>query len=730
MNKEPIGLYIFRFVMGLGLFAFMCMLYWSSVLIEKNVSALRTEVSHLKNDLYFLRSETEKIRVDVLKTLVKDQVNWRELLRGMSIQQTPSPSPANESALKRFSSATSQRPHIDPSLPNLLQDDPFYAATLPKMLGENFQPSGILNGANIGKPDDLHPFSNWAQVSTWNSMCTVTLARLKFGKFETFAPDMAIKIEERKVKDSSDTEFWIHLRDNVYWQPLKEGLFSQKMKLAPHFLRKHHVTAHDYKFYFDAIMNPHFQEAGAVTLRNYLSDVKEIEVIDDLTFVVRWMTQDVLDDKGNSVPKMKYIAKNLTGSLRPLPSFVYKYFPDGAKIVEDDSDPETYRTHSVWAQNFSEHWAKNIIVSCGEWIFDGMTDRQIQFRRNPDHYFPNDVLVKRMEVEFKNTPDAIWQDFKTGRLDTYNVQPDQLIELEEFLKSDLYGEQAEKNLAIERLDYAARSYLYIGWNIVKPFFKSKKVRQAMTMAIDRSRIIKQNLNGMGIEITGPFSHLTSAYDKSIHPWPFDIQRARELLEEAGWYDGDGDGILDKEIDGKRVPFEFSLTYFVKNPTTKAICEYIATALKEIGVKCNLKGVDIADLSAVFEEKNFDALCLGWALGTPPEDPRQLWHSEGAKQPASSNAVGFQNAEADEIIEKLTYESDPEKRQVLYHRFHAIIHEEQPYTLLYSPKTALLYREYLQNVFIPAERQDLIPGADIDQPVGSIYWIKKNAIEGV
>ncbi len=75
-----------------------------------------------------------------------------------------------------------------------------------------------------------------------------------------------------------------------------------------------------------------------------------------------------------------------------------------------------------------------------------------------------------------------------------------------------------------------------------------------------------------------------------------------MLEEEGFSDLDGDGILEKEIDGEKLKFEFALTYYVKNSTTKAICEFIVTALKEIGIKCNLNGVDVADLSAMFDDK--------------------------------------------------------------------------------------------------------------------------------
>jgi peptide/nickel transport system substrate-binding protein len=153
-----------------------------------------------------------------------------------------------------------------------------------------------------------------------------------------------------------------------------------------------------------------------------------------------------------------------------------------------------------------------------------------------------------------------------------------------------------------------------------------------------------------------------------------------------------------------------------------ICEYIATALKEVGINCRLHGVDLPDLSRSFDEKSFDAVFMGWGLGSPPEDPEALWHSSGATEKGSSNAIGFKNPEIDQIIENLHFEYDKEKRLSLYHRFHTIIHEEIPYTFLYSPKRKLLYREYVKNIFIPKERQDLVPGAEVMEPDLRIVWL--------
>lgn len=661
----------------------MGMLYWSSNLLEERVRTVQLQLNEVSAQL-------KNLKVTVLQ-------------------------PGNAENSKTAPTAT----NTDSKLDNLLTVDPFYAKTLPeKLLPKGFVPSGVRRAATYGKPDNLHPFSNWAQVSGWQSLCSLTTGTLHFGIYETYAPDSAFKMEERKNPETGHPEYWLFLRDDLYWEPLNPKLFPEGVTLAAHFLERHKVTAYDYKFYYDAVMNPFNQEASAVALRNYLGDIEEVRVVDDRTLVVRWKT----DAQG----RVKYSAKGLTTGLSPLATWVYQYFADGSKIVADDSNPDTYRTNSLWAQNFAEHWAKNIIVSCGPWIFDGMSDQEIRFVRNPNFFNPLAALSESMVEQFKSSPDSIWQDFRSGNLDTYTIDPAQLSELDNFLQTDLYKQQEAAGKGIRRLEFVANSYSFIGWNEARPYFTSKKVRQALTMAIDRQRIIKQILNGLGVEITGPFAINSPSYDKTIAPWPFSPNRARQILEEEGWYDSDGDGIIDKEIDGKRVPFQFQLTYYVKNPTTKSLCEYLVTALKDIGIACSLRGVDMADLTQSLDDKNFDAITLFWGLGAPPEDPRQLWSSKGAKEKGSSNMIGFANKEVDEIIDQLDYEYDKEKRIALYHRFDAIMHEEQPYTFLYSGKTIMLYREYLQNVFIPSARQDLVPGANINVPDPSIFWIKSDS----
>jgi peptide/nickel transport system substrate-binding protein len=741
MKNEPVGLYIFRYILGVTLIALVAMLYWSSIIQEDALIDLKQEMRGQLAEVQNLKAVLKSHNKEVLQTIIAQQRQNQNVLKELTFQVINSPSvlhgnkktatprfgikeenPGSTFKLRQESQEIATRSQMDDRYPNLLEEDTFYKKTLFKLLPEGFTPHGIRQEATVGKPDNLHPFSNWSQVSSWQSMCNVTAAKLAFGRYETLTSDMAVKMEERPSGPDGSNEYWVHLQDKVYWQPLNPEHFPDTVQLAPQFMQGNQVTSRDFKFNYDAIMNPFVQEAGAVSLRTYLGDIEDFRIIDDLTFVVRWKTHKVGVTKEDLANKVKYTAKQLTGGLKPLPRFVFQHFADGTKIAEDDSDPDTYRKNSVWAQNFSQHWARNVIVSCGAWMFDGMTDRQISFKRNPYFYDPLAVLVEGIEIEFKETPDAIWQDFKAGKLDTYLLRPDEGIELENFLKSEEYLTQEKKGNSIKRIDYLSHAYNYIGWNQKTSWFSQQKVRQAMTMAIDRKRIIDNNLNGMGELITGPFFKSSPSYDESIEPWEFNPRKAKALLAEEGWFDSDGDGVVDKTVDGKLIPFRFKLTYYVKNPTSKSNSEYITTALKTIGIDAQLNGVDIADLSAMFDDKSFDAIYLGWALGAPPEEPKQLWHSAGAKEKGSSNAVGFESPEADKIIDQLQYEYNVKLREDLYHRFHQIIYEEAPYTFLYTPKSILLYRNYVKNVFIPSAREDLVPGGNISSPDSSVFWL--------
>lgn len=687
MKKNAALTLLFRLVGWVIVLCLLGLLYWSSLLQEQRLENIQEQVQILQKEL-----------------------------KGSSHETAVQPFPVIEKRMPPHA-----RPYIDEKYKNLLEEDPFFSETLPKLIGPHFASKGTFRLATIGMPQNLHPFSQWALVSQWTSYCQGAVASQKFGFYERMAQDFAIKMEKRKTDRPDRIAFWVHLRDDLAWQPLEERHFPSSVTLSPHFLQKHAVTAHDFQFFWDALSNTYVDVPDAVTLRLLLRDIEKLEVIDDHTFVVTCKLTPHLDEAGNTVLSLPYAVPFYVSQLRPLPRFVYQYNPDGTKICPDDAKPDFYRTSSTWAQSFASHFASSAIVSCGAWIFDGISDQQIRFRKNPDFFSPVHALYDAMEVYFLETTEALFRDFLARKIDLCIINPQSLVELEKYLESPDYAEQKSHGTTIKKLTFLERRYSYVGWNQKRELFASREVRKALTLAIDRERLIRQNLNGQGVEITGPFFYGSREYNPTLPVMPYDPDMATLILAKEGWAKTGSDGLLHKVIDGKDRAFSFSLIYFVKDPIAKINCELISQGLKDIGIECRLNGLDVADLSAAFEDKSFDAIYLAWSLGSPPEDPRQLWHSEGADVKGSSNMIGFKNIEVDRLIEALQFESDPEKRKEYYFRLHEALYKEQPYTFLFTPKSTLLWWSTIQDVFIPKERQDLVPGADVEQPSYMYSW---------
>ncbi|MBR3708021.1 MAG: peptide-binding protein, partial [Lentisphaeria bacterium] len=121
-----------------------------------------------------------------------------------------------------------------------------------------------------------------------------------------------------------------------------------------------------------------------------------------------------------------------------------------------------------------------------------------------------------------------------------------------------------------------------------------------------------------------------------------------------------------------------------------------------------------------EGRNFDAVMAGWS--TPlNSDPYQLWHSKNASTAGSSNFISFSNPEADKLIEELHNSFDDETRVAIYHKFHKLLHEEQPYLFLFSQDNLVAISGRYQNLRIfplglpkeilwtPRDKQRPVPG---------------------
>ena len=239
------------------------------------------------------------------------------------------------------------------------------------------------------------------------------------------------------------------------------------------------------------------------------------------------------------------------------------------------------------------------------------------------------------------------------------------------------------------------SYTYIGYNLNNPKFKDKRIRQALNYAVDKAEIIGTVLLGLGKLTTGPFIPGSWAYNENVVPAAFDPGKAKELLKEAGVYDADGDGWLEK--DGKR--FGFTIITNQGNEERLKVAQIIQRRLKEIGISVT---IDVLEWSVFLTERidkrNFEAVLLGWSLPREP-DNFDIWHSSKTKE-GEFNFVGYKNEEVDKLLLTARREFNQAIRQQCYHRIHEILYDEQPYLFLYSPDGLSVLSSRFQGV-VPA-----------------------------
>ncbi len=248
-----------------------------------------------------------------------------------------------------------------------------------------------------------------------------------------------------------------------------------------------------------------------------------------------------------------------------------------------------------------------------------------------------------------------------------------------------------KNAFINKFKYTSKSYSYIGWNQKKDLFKDKKVRQALTHLVNREKILKDVYYNLGRIVTGNF-FIDSVYnDKSIKPYEFNIEKAKQLLKNAGWEDTNGDMILDKNSKN----FEFTILAVSNHPIHQKMLPIIKEDMAKVGIIMDVQKLEWPVYVQRLNEKKFDACTLGWGMGFE-SDPHQIWHSSHADKDSSSNHISFKNKKADELIDKIRVEFDLEKRTKLCHQFHQLLHEEQPYTFLFSSYSLVGVNKNLKN----------------------------------
>ncbi len=404
-------------------------------------------------------------------------------------------------------------------------------------------------------------------------------------------------------------------------------------------------TAKDILFSYHRIMDP---KVDAAPLRGYYQDIEKVDAPDDYTVVFHYR-----------IPY--FLALEMCGGIPIVPEHLFK--------KGEDFNTSPIGRHPVGTGPYKLlHWK---------------TGSEIVLVRN-NHYWGPKPAIDRIVFKIITDSTVALQVLKQGGLDMMGLDA---IQWARETQNKRFGEQFRK------LSYYQPQYSFIGWNCRRGIFSDKRVRRAMTMLVPRQLILKKILFGLGAVVTGPFYINSPDYNKNIKPYPYDPKAALALLKSAGWNYPPGKYVLEK--DGKPFQFQFLIPAGAKLPLQ--IATILEQNLHEIGIQMSIQRLEWAVFLQKINDDDFDACTLGWALGWE-NDPYQIWDSSQAVK-GGSNFVGFKNAEADQLIMAARKEFDPEKRRKMYYRLQEIIHEEQPYTFLFTTKALVAVSKRFQNVVV-------------------------------
>jgi ABC-type transport system substrate-binding protein len=482
-------------------------------------------------------------------------------------------------------------------------------------------------------------------------------------------------VDRLLTKDPNTNEYMPGLAES--WTVSPDGkVYTFKIRQGVKFSDGTELKAKDVKFSFDAVLDTKYEAAHKLA---YFQNINSPKVIDDynIEFTV----------------KNKYFGnlETLAMGILVVPEAVYSKQSKDNKLSKVLIGSGPYK---ILQYNKS----KNLVLTKNTDWWGFKTDQS-----NLKDIYGFDKIFIRFVKE-----DAIRLELLKKQKLTYST-----ISGEEFVKKIDTSKSEWSHLNKHEVENDAyKGYSFIGWNLKNPIFVDKKVRVALSHLMNRELLREKFQFGKSYLAAGPLYSQSPYADKSVLPIPFDVDKAKKLLTEAGWSDTDQDGILDKKIAGKKVDFKFGLL----NPN-REIEKYFTVYkedLKKAGIELDIKNVDWNSFIKALNERKFDAVTLAWSSTEDDVDVdyKQIWHSESADA-NGSNFIGYSNPVVDKLIDESRAELDRAKRIPILQKVFRIIAEDSPYLFMFTPK-----------VMYVVDKNINVKQTTYKFTVGTAYWSVK------
>jgi peptide/nickel transport system substrate-binding protein len=515
--------------------------------------------------------------------------------------------------------------------------------------------------------DGTAPATDDATAAPVNDAPAATGGTLRVGSTaspDSLNPGVAYLIQAGDIQDLVyDTLIRIDLKSQAYpglateWSVAEDGR-TWTFKLAPG--AKWHdgqpVTAEDVKFTFDMIGG--FESFS--TIKDYTSLVESVEAPDPQTVVITF-EQPVAntDERFAGV----YI----------LPKHIWEQFPDEKTALEFEN-----------AEMIGSGPFRMAEFKPGE--FTRLTAVKDHYQSPPKI----DELIFRV---FGNG-DAMVQALRTGELDMISVPTNTVVralQSEPNLKVESGPGRGLTDIIFNTTD-AANCPPDVGECTGHPALKDRAVRQALAHATDKQALIDGILLGLGqpgLSLVAP-AH-GDAFAAQLQDYTFDVAKANQLLDEAGYADSDGDGIRELPGDPSQ-PLNFRYSYPSDQYASdgQRFFELLRDQWRQAGVELTLTPLEADALTAICcPAFDFDVIHWGWSAGP---DPASLLYITTTEQiPTGVSESGYSNPEYDTLFQEQQVTVDKAKRTELLHKMQEILLRDVPYIIPYYDDTVQAHR---------------------------------------
>jgi len=270
----------------------------------------------------------------------------------------------------------------------------------------------------------------------------------------------------------------------------------------------------------------------------------------------------------------------------------------------------------------------------------------------------------------------------------FNFYPDEDTMIAAYNKKEIKGMQTidpekidsiknKKSTKINELFYPRYFSVFFNQSKSVPL-ANNNVRKALAQAVNRKEIIDQILKGRGVQIFSPFLETMDENNSDVDKREFDLGKAKEILDDAGWKMKDGETVREK--NGTKLQFKI---YTADYSALVETANILVKQWKEIGVDASVEALSVTDLQQNYiRPREYEALLFGQVTSFDP-DLYSYWHSSQKADPGLNLGM-LDNKDADALLRDIRQELDEEKRAEKYKEFQKILSEEVPAVFLYSP----------------------------------------------